>query len=299
MPFWGALIVTVVLFLGLPLSWRLLPAAGSHVALAAVVREQAQDEQLPALAVAPTAWELEVVRLVNQERVKAGLWPLAVSSALTQAARAHNADMITNNFFGHYSSDGRDPGQRAADAGFRQYGWGAAFVGENIAGGYLSPQAVVEGWLNSAGHRANILNPDYREIGVGYTEDPKCQLFCNFWTQDFGSQPLVLPVFINDGAEQAYGSTVKVTLTDETVSSWGSIGPVREMMLANDPGFVGATWQPYARYTYWHLPAGSGSRAVYARLRDGEGKAVESSVAVTVVQVDYKYKTYLPLGLRQ
>lgn len=265
----------------------------------AAAQPQSAQRQAPGTDATPTPRELEVIRLVNVERVKAGLWPLAVSTPLTQAARAHNADMIANNFFGHYSSDGRDPGQRAATAGFLKYGWGAAYVGENIAGNYFSPAAVVQGWLNSEGHRANILNPHYRETGVGYTEDPRCQRFCNFWTQDFGSQPRVLPVFVNDGSEQAYSATVKVTLTDETVSSWGSIGPAQEMMLANDASFLGATWQPYARHTFWRLPEGAGARTVYARLRDAAGQIAESSVGVTVVERDLPYHAYLPLATRQ
>jgi hypothetical protein len=244
-----------------------------------------------------TAEELEVVRLVNAERTRAGLWPLSLNSGLATAARNHNADMIATPFFGHTGSNGSSPSQRAAGAGFQPYGWGEAYVGENIAAGYASAAAVVEAWMNSSGHRANILKPEYREIGVGFTRNASCTPYCTYWTQDFGSQPMVLPVFVNDGAEQTTGTGVRVTVTNETVSSWGSLGPVQQVMLSCDPSFAGASWQPYAQRLTMSLPAGSGTRTVYARLRDGYGQEVRSFDSVTVFASNVKLdkKAFIPL----
>lgn len=233
-----------------------------------------------------SAEEQEVVRLVNLERVRNGLWPLAVSPLLTASARGHNADMIANHFFSHTGSDGSTPSLRAKRAGFAPYGWGDTFVGENIAAGYQTPADVVAAWMSSPGHRANILMPEYREIGVGFSRTTPCNPYCTYWTQDFGSQPRVLPVFINDGAEQVVGSSVKVTLSNETVSSWGSIGPVQQVMLASDPSFAGASWQNYTQQLYWRLPGGTGAQAIYARLRDAQGQEVQSSDTVSVVPRD-------------
>lgn len=261
-------------------------------------------------AVAPTAQELaavvpadeepEVVRLLNAERIKAGLWPLATSPILSQIAREHSDDMRRNQYFGHLGSDGRSVAQRAADEGFAKYGWNDVFVGENIAAGYGNAAAVVAGWLASEGHRENILRPGYREVGVGLRVDPTCAKYCTYWTLDFGSQPNVLPVFIADGADQVTYPVVKVTLTDETVSSWGSLGPVRQVMLSSDPAFSGAQWQTYAQTSYFKLPAVAGSYAVYARLRDAAGQEVRSSAGVEVAQsyFELKARVFLPLVVR-
>jgi uncharacterized protein YkwD len=111
---------------------------------------------------------------VNIERAKAGCPPVRVDSRLAAAALAHSEDMVDRNYFSHTSPDGEGPGERAAAAGYPQWS------GENIAKGYPTPAAVMEGWMNSPGHRANILNCDSKSTGVGY--DPRQ----NMWTQMFG-----------------------------------------------------------------------------------------------------------------
>ena len=272
-------------------------ADGGHAAMLPTSQGPATIREAD-LAV-PTADELEVIRLVNVERVKAGLWPLAVNASLTLAARAHNEDMISHSFFDHTGSDGSDPGARAVAAGFLAYGWGAAYVGENLAVNYFSPAAVMQAWMSSEAHRGNILGAQYREIGVGFTQDSSCSSFCNYWTQMLGSEPRVLPVFLNDASAETSTTAVKVTVTDETVSSWGSLGPVSRMMLANDPSFAGATWRPYAKDVYWQLPAGDGAKTVYARLQDASGQTVESSSSVeVVVPSGDAHRVFLPLVIR-
>jgi uncharacterized protein YkwD len=108
--------------------------------------------------------ENQVVSLVNQERVNNGLSPLIVQSALTAAARGHGADMACNAFFSHIGSDGSTSHDRIARQGYTANWWG-----ENIYGGQMStPSLVVNWWMNSAPHRANILNTNYSSFGVGY-----------------------------------------------------------------------------------------------------------------------------------
>lgn len=114
----------------------------------------------------------EVFDLTNQERRNAGLAPFAWSDALADVAAAHCQDMSERQFFDHVNPDGLSPFDRMAAAGIH-YGWAA----ENIAMGYPSPQAVVDGWMNSPGHRANILNEHLTTLGVGYYE--------GYWTQCF------------------------------------------------------------------------------------------------------------------
>src|SRR5262249_43820297 len=112
-----------------------------------------------------TAIEQQVVTLTNAERAKAGCHPLQANAKLRAAAYGHSADMSENNYFQHDSKDGRTFADRIKAAG---YSYSAA--AENIAEGYSTAAAVVDGWMNSPGHRANILNCDYTDIGVGYVK---------------------------------------------------------------------------------------------------------------------------------
>ncbi|MEU5883631.1 CAP domain-containing protein [Spirillospora sp. NPDC047279] len=126
----------------------------------------------------PAAAESTVVRLTNKERTKAGCPALRTDKRLTTAAREHSADMAANDYFDHTSRAGETPWERMEDAGYPSPG------AENIAKGYLTAEAVVEGWMKSPGHRANILNCRLRAIGVGMVEGSGGP----WWTQDFGWQ---------------------------------------------------------------------------------------------------------------
>jgi uncharacterized protein YkwD len=123
-----------------------------------------------------------VVTLTNAERAKAGCGPLAVDATLTAVAQAHSADMAAHNYFDHNSQDGRSPFDRITAAGYR-----FSTAAENIAAGQRTPQAVMTGWMNSPGHKANILNCALHEIGVGYATSSS-STYGVYWTQDFGTQ---------------------------------------------------------------------------------------------------------------
>lgn len=120
----------------------------------------------------------EVVALTNAERARAGLAPLAADPPLARAAQAHCADMVARDFYAHTCPDGSRPWDRAARAGSRQRA-----IGENIACGRRSPAEVVDGWMNSPGHRANILKADFTHIGVGFTGGGRAG---TYWAQLFG-----------------------------------------------------------------------------------------------------------------
>jgi uncharacterized protein YkwD len=120
--------------------------------------------------------ETTVATLTNQERAKAGCGALRIDSRLVTSARRHSQDMAANNYFDHTSRDGDSPFARMEAAGYPSPG------AENIAMGYPSPAAVVEGWMNSSGHRANILNCKLRAIGVGMASSSRGP----YWTQNFG-----------------------------------------------------------------------------------------------------------------
>ncbi|CAM5714639.1 Stress protein OS=Streptomyces tendae OX=1932 GN=F3L20_21625 PE=4 SV=1 [Streptomyces tendae] len=120
----------------------------------------------------------EVVELTNRERARAGLPPLSRDPLLGTAAQAHSADMVARDFYAHTAPDGSRPWDRAAAAGSR-----CRTVGENIACGQRSAAEVVRGWMNSPGHRANILEREFTRIGVGFAGGGRAG---TYWTQLFG-----------------------------------------------------------------------------------------------------------------
>ena len=136
----------------------------------------------PASAACPSSFEQQVVDRVNLERAKKKLSPLAHDERLMDAARRHSTDMADGNFLDHTGSDGSNAGQRIDDTGYDWHTWG-----ENIAYGYPNPARVVDAWMNSSGHRANILNPNFLHIGVGHVDDG-----VDFWTQDFAAGDTLL-----------------------------------------------------------------------------------------------------------
>jgi uncharacterized protein YkwD len=123
----------------------------------------------------------EVVRLVNLERARAGCAAVRVDARLATAARLHSEDMARQKYFSHTSLDGRSPWDRIRAQG---YAYGSA---ENIAAGYATPTAVMDGWMNSAGHKANILNCSNKAIGVGVGTNASAT-YRIYWTQDFGTR---------------------------------------------------------------------------------------------------------------
>ncbi|MCI3935386.1 sigma-70 family RNA polymerase sigma factor [Streptomyces sp. AN091965] len=121
----------------------------------------------------------QVLSLVNAERAKAGCGPLTHNSKLATAAQRHSADMRSRNYFDHTSPDGTDPGQRITAAGYK---WST--YGENIARGQQTAASVMDSWMNSEGHRANILNCSFKELGTGVEEGEGGP----WWTQNFGAR---------------------------------------------------------------------------------------------------------------
>ena len=120
------------------------------------------------------AFEQEVVKLTNAERTKAGLAPFKTDDQLMAAAREKSQDMQSKNYFSHTSPTFGSPFDRMKALGITYKS-----AGENIAQGQRTPQEVVQAWMDSPGHRANILNEKFTHIGVGYVKSG------NYWTQQF------------------------------------------------------------------------------------------------------------------
>jgi hypothetical protein len=133
----------------------------------------------PSQAACPSSLEEEVLLLVNQERAAHNLPPLVMDDRLLVAAKGHALDMATHDFVSHTGSDGSSAAQRIVAAGY-QGSWG-----ENAAGGYTTPAAVVDAWMGSTGHRANILSPNFDHIGVGWAYQAGTT-YRNYQVQAFG-----------------------------------------------------------------------------------------------------------------
>ena len=129
---------------------------------------------IPTTSSSVTSFEQEVIRLVNEIRTENGLRPLTYDWELSRVARYKSQDMKDSKYFSHTSPVYGSPFQM-----MKSFGISYRSAGENIAKGYATPEAVVEGWMNSPGHRANILNSSFTHIGVGYVAEGR------YWTQMF------------------------------------------------------------------------------------------------------------------
>lgn len=133
-----------------------------------------KEETTPSTSVTPSSIEKAVIDLTNAEREKAGLAPYKVDHKLVASARAKSNDMATNNYFDHNSPTYGSAGTQLGQFGVSFRGWG-----ENIAKGQQSAEQVVTEWMNSPGHKKNILHADMTHIGVGYDANG------HYWTQQF------------------------------------------------------------------------------------------------------------------
>ncbi len=162
---------------------RVSNSAGSVDSIAATVTVTAPTS-------GSASFEDQVLALVNQRRAAGAtcggtayppVGPLTIDASLRAAARAHSEDMAAHDYFSHTSQDGRTFDRRMKDAGYGgSYPWG-----ENIAAGQSSPQAVVNSWMGSTGHCANIMSGNYHVTGIGYAYSSGAH-YGHYWTEDFG-----------------------------------------------------------------------------------------------------------------
>ena len=139
-----------------------------------VPTEKPTEPPVPRQDNALNAYEREVVSLINEIRAQNGLGQLSINTELSRVARIKSQDMHDKDYFSHTSPTYGSPFDMMKSFGIRY-----RTAGENIAMGYRTPQSVVDGWMNSPGHRANILNGSFKEIGMGYVASG------NYWTQMF------------------------------------------------------------------------------------------------------------------
>jgi uncharacterized protein YkwD len=232
------------------------------------------------LSIAVPAWgqityEDRVMEIVNEERWNNGqLPPLKRNVLLDDAAETHSVNMSDRDFFAHCDLDnGSLPWDRMVDAG---YVYNAA--GENIAAGYGTPEDVMTGWMNSSGHRANILSTGFRELGVGFYQAGSDQgnvrrdqngdcgsdgtggPYYRYWTQNFGRYNTVYPVVIERERYETDSRNVALYLYGE---GWATEMRIRNL------GEAWTEWTPFASNVDWTLAPGNGVRVVEVEIRSG------------------------------
>lgn len=218
--------------------------------------------------------EARTVYLGNLARKENGLPPLRWNKQLTDAARWFSWDSVENRpegYCGHQDTEGHWPDWRA-----RAFGYLGFAGAENAYCGYVTPEQAINGWMASPGHRANLLDPNSREIGMGYYR--RSSDLRGYVTQDFGTDPVYPPVIIEDEALNTTSDQVNLYIYSSK-SSGGFIGmdsPV-EMMVANDACFTNATWESYQPEKSWDLEPGEGWRMVYVKSRDVLSRTVAVS----------------------
>ena len=220
-----------------------------------------------------TAFEQEVVVLVNQERADNGLAPLKLNTDLSYAARFHARDLLVDDYFEHDSYD-RQNGNlvKVCDWNTRieNYYSNRYWLGENIAAGQRTPEEAMQSWMNSEGHRANILRPEFREMGVGYFDGGG--KYYAYWDQDFGSRSSVYPLIINSEAASTDNTAVQLYIYGQ--GTWD------EMRLRNDNDAWGP-WQSFQSNVSWQLDWTAGTRTVSVELRKS-GQATGASASDSI-----------------
>jgi len=196
-----------------------------------------------------SAFEQEVLKLTNDFRQKNGLKALVIDQNLEKAADKHSQDMANLDFFSHTGKDDTQPWDRTDAAGYE-----SKTVGENIAVGYRTPQQVVDGWINSPGHRANMLNPAYNEIGIGYyflEKDTGSVNYNSYWTQVFGKGTITTSAPIPPNANPIPTPTPEPTFNNRSVIN----GTSRDDKLVGGP----ANQKLYGRQGNDAINAGAGN----------------------------------------
>jgi len=198
----------------------------------------------------------QLLELVNRERAANRLPPLRLHPQLQTASHWMAQDMAANEYLDHTDHEGRELEARLTAFEYREY----QVVGENVAAGQVTAAEVMANWMESPGHRSNILSPDFCEIGIGHVQNSAGK-FQHYWVQDFGRQPDIFPIVINNGAPSTTRLEVKLYLYGE--------GAMKRMRFSND-GNTWTDWEAYAPNRDWTLAAGAGKHTVTVELTDGK-----------------------------
>ncbi len=225
------------------------------------------------VSTANAEFEEKILQLTNDIRHANGLLPFKRVSFLDDAAHFHATDMGLDDYFSHTSHD-RVNGQLVESCRWNDrvklYYPSWAAIAENIAAGYQTPETVVQGWMNSPGHRANILNANNWEIGIGYYTGSGN--YRHYWVQDFGRRYDVYPLILN----RDIGSTTSGDLTVNLYGEW------QDVRFRTDNG-IWSGWQPFQTSMTWRLLGTVGLHTVHVEMRK-DGEIFSSSDTIHLAQ---------------
>lgn len=257
----------------------ILLGLGGIVAAAAAQSGYTPVSQSEALA----RQEGAVVYLTNRERAARGIPPLRWNWQLTQSARWFAADKAAapNCADAHRDTLGNFPDVRA-----RAFGYPGSAGAENVWCVYVPPEQAVEGWLKSnTGHADQLLNPDHREVGIGYNQNGEGWL-----AQDFGSDNSFAPLILENESLSTSAQRVNLYLYDRPAEDFfTALQPAVSMQISEDACFNNTAVQPYQSQSTFNLSSGEGWKRVYARTRDAYGRSLTLDDSI--------YLGSLPAGL--
>lgn len=288
-----SLIAVSLLALLISLFAGMKSAAASAPAAQAVVSATARsgDEPVPkfhgcsveAVQAVNEGYEQRVVELVNQERAGHGLPPLKRTQAYELAARYHATDLGHDDYFDHPTYD-RVDGDLVlqCDTWQRISNFVAGANAENAAAGSGTPEDVMRLWMDSGGHRDNILNTYSWEIGVGYFEGSG--QYNTYWVQDFGRRNDIYPLIINGEAISTGSPTVSLYI----------YGDWEEMRLRNEDG-AWTGWKPFQASSTWTLSGRGGENIVTVELRSGDRMASSSDTILMRAERTALMPLFLPM----
>lgn len=234
------------------------------------------------LAATPPAYaydseELAFLTLINDYRQANGVPPLTMSNSLYNASEWFSNDMAVYNYFpyNHVSRDGRTFSQRIRDAGYYYNTW----LGENIAAGYVTAAQVFEGWRDSPGHNANMLNANYRAIGIGRAYNAG-SYYGWYWTTDFGgvsedNTPPSVSIPYPTGDTRVSGTV------EFTANATDNAGIAQVSLYIDDVLVATDTTAPYS-YSWDTTAASPGGHTLKAVATDPSGFSAQATLAVTV-----------------
>lgn len=214
--------------------------------------------------------EAQLIHQANLARVQEGAPPLRWNSELSSVARwfAYHSVQDHDSYCGHEDLVYGTIEDRIKGVGYVN---GQAW-GENVSCSYADPNAVIESFLRSDGHRENLLNPIYRETGVGYYKHETDSR--GYVVQVLTYDQSYAPVIIENEAVTTTNSDITLYIfSHEQHDGFGGYEPATEMMIANEPNFVNSRWEPFSNEKRWSLGTGTGWRTVYVKTRDVLGRS--------------------------
>lgn len=222
----------------------------------------------------------QILARINALRTQNGLPPLDLNSQLATSAQRHSDDMAATGNVDHTGSDGSSIESRIRATGYGHWR-GFGIWGENIYGGQTATVDVAwKFWINSQVHRTNLLNPRYREVGIGVGQSDKG----TYYTLNFGAQPNVLPFFVTGSAP-----IVTLLLTNENDITTGEgvaiMGQATQVRVAEGDDTSSAGWQPWAPSIPFQLSDAPGQHTITVEYKDDLGRGTKASRTINVSEL--------------